>query len=208
MSNSFDILEVDELLNRSKTEMAKERAAFDELNGLQLQNPFGGSLVSDLENAVSEAYQNVLKLSKIYLLEPSTLLLFDSYFVAYLGHCLTKLVKPWIRSSKRIVGAIDLFQTDALICLRVAMKMNENQDRLCETSIQSLVKADCDCKSLESAYQSMLNRIILHYIKANPGVIEQGLSKQALEDKILTYINQTECNLLETLTFNLRPYNT
>ena len=122
--------------------MKAEKLAFDKLNGLQLQNPFGESLVSDLDIATSEVYQNVFKLSKIYLLEPSTLLLFDTFFITHLGHCLTKLVKPWIRSSKRVIQAIDMLQTDALICMRVAMKMNENQDRLCDNSMEPMHLSD------------------------------------------------------------------
>ena len=53
----------------------------------------------------------------------------------------------------------------------------------------------------------MLNQIILLYIKANPELMQQGLSKDALEDKILTYITQTECKLLEIFDYNLMPYS-
>lgn len=126
MSKYFDVEEVQELIKQAKSGMAAEQQLFQDLNGLSLQNPFGKGLVFDLGSAISKVYKKVYKHSKIYLLDPSTLLLFDSYFAKHLGHCLTKLLKPWIRSPKRILYALDMLPTDALICLRLAMKMNEN----------------------------------------------------------------------------------
>lgn len=96
---------------------------------------------------------------------------------------------------------------DALVCLRMAMKMNEDQETLYRRYV--VLENDEDFIKFTSPYQHILDLLTTQIISVREDLFgKQGsnmenLREEVFEKKINLYIQNTEYNILYSCEYNL-----